>query len=74
MDIFTERRTPMAVKISPAGAYAYRINISVQIFGEQPRLRPTKPTALIMVAENALMTSTVGSSHFVSGSSLLRDW
>lgn len=64
----------MAVKISPAGAYACRLNISVQILGEPPRMRLTKPTALLMVAEKALITFTVGFSHFVSISSLLRDW
>jgi hypothetical protein len=36
VEILTERRTPMPVKITPAGGYVSRIKIRLQILGELP--------------------------------------
>ena len=67
----------MPAKISPPSGYACRIVINVYIPDELPHMmRPTRATAPPMVAENALMTFTVGSNHLVNLSSLLppADW
>ena len=73
MEVLTERRMPIPVKITPPGGYDCVMRIRVEIQGES-FVRPTSLTAPPMVAENALRTFTVGSNHFVSPSLLLPDW
>ena len=73
MEVLTERRMPIPVKITPPGGYAYVMRIGVKIQGES-FVRLTSVTAPPMVAENALTTFTVGSNHFISPSFLLPNW
>jgi hypothetical protein len=68
----------MAVKISPAGECACRLDISrpdwmdrVCHSGTESLTRPIPPS---MAVENELMTFTVGFSHLVRLLWLLRDW
>ena len=69
--IQTWRRTPAPAKITVAGEKTCMLAINAQS-QEDITLSLTRLTPLPRVAENASRTLIVGSSHFVSLSSLLR--
>ena len=43
MEILTERRTPMPVKSTPTGGYAFEINIRLQILGTLGTYKANEP-------------------------------
>ena len=72
INIHTERRTPTPAKITLAGEKSYHINEKTGL-KELQVMRHTRPAPAPRMPEKANRTLTVGSSHFVHLSSVLRD-
>jgi hypothetical protein len=70
--IRTERRTPTPAKMTLAGEKSYHTNMRKYLKVLQV-VRHTRPIPAPRMPEKANRTLTVGSSHFVHRSSVLRD-
>jgi hypothetical protein len=70
--IQTERRTPTPTKMTFAGENTCQMHIRIQI-SQIRDLKHTRPTPSPRASEREQRTLTVGSSHLVKRSSVLRD-
>ena len=71
--VHTERRMPTPAKMTLAGENSCDMNMRTDL-KEERVLKLTRPAPAPRMLEKVNRTSTVGSSHFVHRSSLLRDW